>query len=61
MDWVNAAAYGTIYMSGPSCQRIVFNALNKPGNKNWHNHVEYWNYDYPGGLPLTLRVLRVAM
>ncbi len=49
LDWIHARASGSLRMGSPS-QRIIFNVSNKPGNKHDRNHVEYWNYDYPGGL-----------
>jgi hypothetical protein len=49
VDWVEAHASGDLRMSGPS-QRIEFSVVNKSGNEHGRNHVEYWNYDYPGGL-----------
>ncbi|QQS19994.1 hypothetical protein IPL85_00840 [Candidatus Saccharibacteria bacterium] len=57
-NWVDAAAHGNIRMSGPS-QKIKFNVANTKDNDRDHhdrdergrkNTVEYWNFDYPGGL-----------
>jgi len=57
IDWVQASAEGDLRLSGPS-QRIKFNVSNRTAHQHGHhdrddhdgNTVEYWNYDYPGGL-----------
>jgi hypothetical protein len=62
IDWVQSRASGDLRMSGPS-QRIEFNIANSTTNSHHDedqnrdiNTVEYWNYDYPGGLHYTAAV-----
>lgn len=64
-EWVEAEAHGKLEMASPS-QKIIFNVSNngKSGHDNdWDehhkkgNHVEYWNFDYPGGLHYKADVL----
>jgi hypothetical protein len=56
--------YGDLKMSTPS-QKIIFNLSEKDTSdfrfhhKNKMNKVEYWNYDYPGGLHYKADVLCV--
>jgi hypothetical protein len=52
IDWAGAKASGDLRLANPS-QRIDFKVANHVGkhpHKNGRNTVEYWNYDYPGGL-----------
>jgi hypothetical protein len=59
-QWVNAEAAGDLRLAGPS-QQIKFNVENTRQGNDGDNHmrintVQYWNYDYPGGLQYTAAV-----
>ncbi len=46
MDWAGSKVDGDLHMASPA-QHIKFKIANDPSKKN---KVEYWNFDYPGGL-----------